>query len=193
MLISAVGHLTVDPETHGQTIVDMARRLGSEVFLRQNEALLHRRDRRNDLASLSCPVLAACGRQDEVCPPSMHRDLARRIPHARLSIVDRTGYLSTIDQPEDLTSLLTLWLNLCNTMALSDDGWLGIAPAGDQITMRSLDFWRLETDPATGQRSIRENWVLVDLLHVWDQLGVYVLWRMQELDRPQRLTRNAYP
>ncbi len=68
VLISAVGHLTVDPETHGQTIVDMARRIGPEAFLRQNEALLHRRDRRNDLASLSCPVLVACGRQDEVCP-----------------------------------------------------------------------------------------------------------------------------
>ncbi len=76
-------------------------------------------------------------------------------------------------------------------MMLSGDGLLGIAPAGHQITMRSPDFWRLETDPASGQRSIRENWILVDLLHVWDQSGVDVLRRMQELDRPQRLTRNA--
>ncbi len=114
-LISVVGHLTVDPKTHGQAIVEMARRVGPEAFLRQNEALLHRRDRRNDLASLSYPVLIACGREDSLCPPAMHRDLASRTPHAQLSIVDRTGHLSTIDQPEELTSLLTEWLNLCNT------------------------------------------------------------------------------
>lgn len=112
-LIETVDHLTIDPESHGQTIVDMAKRVGPEAFIRQNEALLHRRDRLNDLASLSCPVLVACGREDQLCPPSMHRDLAGRIPHARLSIVDGAGHLSTIDQPEELTSLLAQWLNLC--------------------------------------------------------------------------------
>ena len=84
---------------------------------------------------------------------------------------------------------VTAWPGMA--MTLSGDGWLGIAPAGHEITMRSLDFWRLETDPASGRRSIRENWVLMDLLHVWDQLGVDVLRRMQELDRPQRLTRST--
>ncbi len=60
-------------------------------------------------------------------------------------------------------------------MTISGDGWLGIAPAGKHITMRSLDFWRCEK----GQ--IRENWVLVDLLHVYAQLGVNVFDRMREL------------
>lgn len=114
-LIEAVDHLTIDPHAHGQTIVDMARRVGPDTFLRQNQALLHRRDRRNDLASVDCPVLVACGSEDELCPPAMHLDLADRIPHARLSIVEGAGHLSTIDQPTELTSLLTRWLNLCNT------------------------------------------------------------------------------
>lgn len=64
-------------------------------------------------------------------------------------------------------------------MTYSGDGWLGIAPSGKKITMRSLDFWRLEGS------LIRENWVLVDLLHVWDQLGVDVLARMRELSPPR--------
>ena len=114
-LIETVDHLTINPKTHGQAIIEMATRVGPEAFLRQNQALLHRRDRRNDLASLSCPVLVACGREDTLCPPAMHRDLANRIPHAQLSIVDEAGHLSTIDQPEELTSLLAQWLNLCNT------------------------------------------------------------------------------
>lgn len=60
-------------------------------------------------------------------------------------------------------------------MTLSGDGWLGIAPANQKLTMRSLDFWRCENG------LLRENWVLVDLLHVYDQIGVDVFSRMREL------------
>jgi hypothetical protein len=58
---------------------------------------------------------------------------------------------------------------------ISGDGWLGIAPTHQKITLRSLDFWRLE------KGLIRENWVLVDLLDVWAQIGVDVMARMQQL------------
>lgn len=60
---------------------------------------------------------------------------------------------------------------------LSGGGWLGIPGAGQNLTMRSLDFWRV----ADGK--IAENWVLVDLLHIYDQLGVDVLARMREVAR----------
>lgn len=72
-------------------------------------------------------------------------------------------------------------------MTYTGGGWLGIAPTGQAITMRSLDFWRVEQTPE-GLR-IRENWVLVDLLHVWDQLGVDVLGRMRELAKAKARTR----
>jgi predicted ester cyclase len=57
---------------------------------------------------------------------------------------------------------------------ITGDGWMGIAPAEQKITMRSLDFWRCE------QGLIRKNWVLVDLLDVYTQIGVDVFWRMEE-------------
>lgn len=60
-------------------------------------------------------------------------------------------------------------------MTIHGDGWLGIAPSNQQITMRSLDFWRCENG------MIRENWVLVDLLHVYEQIGVDVFNRMREI------------
>ena len=66
---------------------------------------------------------------------------------------------------------------------LVGDGWLGIAPAGQSLTRRSLDFWRCESG------MIRENWVLVDLLHIYDQLGVDVFERMRELT----VARQANP
>lgn len=70
---------------------------------------------------------------------------------------------------------VTGWPNMRAT--ISGDGWMGIAPANQKITMRSLDFWRCENG------LIRENWVLVDLLHVYRQIGVDVLARMREFNK----------
>ncbi len=65
-------------------------------------------------------------------------------------------------------------------MSVSGDGWLGIAPSGQEITMRSLDFWRCENG------TIRENWVLVDLLHIYQQLNVDVFARLREFNKARR-------
>ena len=70
---------------------------------------------------------------------------------------------------------VTGWPNMIQT--LTHDGWLGLPPTGRQITMRSLDFWRLEGG------LIRENWVLVDLLDVYAQLGVDVFARLREFNK----------
>ena len=69
----------------------------------------------------------------------------------------------------------TGWPNM--RLTVSGDGWMGIAPSGREILMRSLDFWRLEGG------LIRENWVLVDLLDVYAQLGVDVFARLREFNK----------
>jgi hypothetical protein len=60
---------------------------------------------------------------------------------------------------------------------ITGDGWMGIAPTGQKITMRSLDFWRCENG------LVRENWVLVDLLSVYRQVGVDVFARLREFNK----------
>jgi predicted ester cyclase len=65
-------------------------------------------------------------------------------------------------------------------MTVSGSGWLGIAPGNQKISMRSLDFWRVEGD------LIRENWVLIDMLSVYHQLGIDVLARMREFNKARR-------
>lgn len=72
----------------------------------------------------------------------------------------------------------TGWPNM--RMTISGDGWLGIAPSNKEITMRSLDFWRCENG------LIRENWVLIDLLHIYDQIGINVFDRMREVTVARR-------
>lgn len=80
---------------------------------------------------------------------------------------------------------VTGWPNMAQT--LSHGGWLGIAPTGQKITLRSLDFWRTE------KGLIRENWVLVDLLDVYHQLGVDVFARLREFNKARNLSPISLP
>lgn len=80
---------------------------------------------------------------------------------------------------------VTGWPNMVQTV--THDGWLGIAPAGKKITMRSLDFWRLENG------KIRENWVLVDILDAYRQLGVDVFARLREFNKARNIGRIDIP
>ncbi len=66
--------------------------------------------------------------------------------------------------------------------SISHAGWLGLPPVGKKITMRSLDFWRIENG------LIRENWVLVDLLHMYDQIGIDVFARLREFNKAHQGT-----
>ncbi|WP_147111345.1 ester cyclase [Tateyamaria sp. syn59] len=70
---------------------------------------------------------------------------------------------------------VTGWPNMYQTV--THGGWLGLPPTGKRIEMRSLDFWRLENG------LIRENWVMVDMLQMYDQMGVDVLARMREFNK----------
>lgn len=79
---------------------------------------------------------------------------------------------------------VTGWPNM--EMTVTGDGWLGIAPTGHKITMRSLDFWRVE------KGLIRENWVLVDLLDVYHQIGVDVFARLREFNKSRVMGSITY-
>jgi predicted ester cyclase len=79
----------------------------------------------------------------------------------------------------------TGWPNM--RLTLSEDGWMGIAPAGREVLLRSLDFWRLEGG------LIRENWVLVDLLDLYAQVGVDVLARLAAFNKARNLGPVSVP
>lgn len=80
---------------------------------------------------------------------------------------------------------VTGWPDMMQT--ITGDGWLGIVPNGQKISLRSLDFWRLDGG------KIRENWVLVDLLHVYHQLGVDVFARLKEFNKARNVAALNLP
>lgn len=79
----------------------------------------------------------------------------------------------------------TGWPNM--RLTLSADGWMGIAPAGKEVLLKSLDFWRVENG------LIRENWVLVDILDLYRQVGVDVFARLKEFNKARTLASVHIP
>ena len=106
----------------------------------------------------------------------------RAMPDRKL---DAMGDLMSHWVAEDNYVCETGWPNM--RLTLSDDGWISIAPAGKEVLLRSLDFWRVENG------KIRENWVLVDLLDLYRQIGVDVFARLKEFNKARNLSPISIP
>jgi pimeloyl-ACP methyl ester carboxylesterase len=88
----------------------MTRRVGRDAFLRQQQAIMARRDGRADLARIGVRSLVLCGREDQVAPLSRHEEMAALIPQAELVVVERCGHLSTMERPAEVNAALRRWL-----------------------------------------------------------------------------------
>lgn len=55
--------------------------------------------------------------------------------------------------------------------------WLGLPATNKEITMNVMDWWRRDGD------LLVENWVLIDILDIYRQLGVDMLARMRSLQQ----------
>lgn len=94
-----VGRADID-----DTIMQMALEAGAPAFVSQSLALMSRRSNWDVLDSLSCKALIVCGRDDRLCPPSLHRQMAVRAGRARLKIYEDCGHLSSLEAPLELAA-----------------------------------------------------------------------------------------
>ena len=88
----------------------MAERVGQAAFVRQQSAILGRKDGRGDLHAIRVPTVVLCGRQDILTPPALHQEMVDSIPGARLVIVENSGHLAPLEQPVGVTAVLRYWL-----------------------------------------------------------------------------------
>ena len=90
--------------------MDMAERLGAEVFIRQSRALQTRPDHQDMLRGVTAPTLILCGREDAVCPLHRHALMQDLIPGSTLTVIENAGHLPTLEQPDATTPALRNWL-----------------------------------------------------------------------------------
>jgi pimeloyl-ACP methyl ester carboxylesterase len=74
--------------------------------VRQQHAILGRRDQSDTLTGMQVPVLVLCGGLDTLTPPALSVDMAGLVPDSRLVILDDVGHLSSLEAPQAVTGAL---------------------------------------------------------------------------------------
>lgn len=99
-----------DDESLCNLVQSMAVDLGGEVFLKQQIATLDRKDRRENLAQIRCPVLVVGGRNDKLVTPEEFEELANGLPDAELHLIDGCGHMVPLEYPEFVSDKMREWL-----------------------------------------------------------------------------------
>lgn len=92
-----------------ETILAMALNTGQANFFKQIKAQLNRPDSISDLPNIQCPTLVMTGKQDKVCTPEIHQEIAQLIPKSSLEIIEKCGHLSTMEQPKVVNRIIRNW------------------------------------------------------------------------------------
>lgn len=92
------------------SIKAMGNTLGASIFLAQQQAIMGRIDSRASLATIQCPTLILCGREDVITPVAMHQEMQTAIANSKLVVVETCGHLSALEQPAAVVTAMREWL-----------------------------------------------------------------------------------
>lgn len=108
MLSTFIDRSRLDDHDLIDRIKDMTKRLGPDVYIRQNGMV--RDDGEAVVKSLRCPVLILCGENDVLTPVPEQHALADMIGHARLVVVPGSGHMTPMEKPAAVTEALRQWM-----------------------------------------------------------------------------------
>lgn len=93
-----------------EAILSMIERKTPAVFEAQIQALLDRPDAGPVLEALRCPTLLLCGRHDAWSPLTRHSEMQTKLPHSELVVIEDAGHMTTMEQPQAVSTALLRWL-----------------------------------------------------------------------------------
>lgn len=94
---------------------EMAGRVGPRRFLAQLAGQSTRADACAVLRTIDVPSLVACGTEDTLCPPEIHREIAEQLGDTELHVVPGAGHLLPLEAPETTAGLLNGLIRRCAT------------------------------------------------------------------------------
>lgn len=94
----------------GLELKSMAGRVGKDAFLRQQLAILGRRDFRPQLVGVQVPTLVAVGECDVLTPVEEALVIHRGIADSRLHVFKACGHLPALEVPHETSSVMLDWL-----------------------------------------------------------------------------------
>ncbi len=93
-----------------EQVLDMFDRGSATQYAAQINALLNRPNATPQLSGIQCPTLVLTGRQDSWSGPAQHEAMAAAIQNATLVIVEQSGHMCTMEQPQAVNEALAAWL-----------------------------------------------------------------------------------
>lgn len=102
------------PQHLGTPLADevqaMSERVGPEVYIRQQKAIMGRIDSVPHLTAITAPTLVGVGALDKLIPPEMSEEMATLIPGAELVKFPEAGHLPTMENPAPVVEAMKAWL-----------------------------------------------------------------------------------
>jgi pimeloyl-ACP methyl ester carboxylesterase len=94
-----------------EAVLQMIERKTPEIFAAQINALINRPDASGQLPGITVPTLVLCGRDDSWSPLSRHQEMHAVLPRSTLSVIENSGHMSTMEEPEQVTAAMKAWLS----------------------------------------------------------------------------------
>lgn len=105
-----VAPTSLDNRTLHDTLCLMAQETDSEIFARQTEIAISRRDNREALSHLTVPVLILNGEQDAICTPEHHQQAAESATNATWITLSSAGHFFVLESVEQAAVPLRKWI-----------------------------------------------------------------------------------
>lgn len=93
-----------------EAILQMITRNTPDMFESQIQALLARPDATALLPQIPCPTLLLCGSDDQWSPLARHEVTQHAISGSTLKVVEMSGHMTTMEQPQAVSRALATWL-----------------------------------------------------------------------------------
>ena len=102
------------PQHLGTPLADevqaMSERVGGDVYIRQQRAIMDRLDSVPSLKQIKVPTLVGVGELDKMTPPELAEEIAAGISGAELVKFSDAAHLPTMEHPEVVVSAFRDWL-----------------------------------------------------------------------------------
>lgn len=91
--------------------LDMADKVGTDLYTRQLQLQDTRVDERPGLRMVQVPTLVVAAREDRLCGLDRHTEIAALVPGAELVVLDDAAHLAPLEQPHAISAAFRSWLS----------------------------------------------------------------------------------
>ena len=92
-----------------EIVLSMGAEIGQDNFVRQQTAIMQRRDQRPYLGAITCPTIIVSGMLDNLTVPEDSVEMAELIPNAALIQLPDCGHMSPLEAPDEVNEALQNW------------------------------------------------------------------------------------